>query len=170
MNPQQNTIFGSKETKKLSEKLIPGLKKGKQKKEERIQMAFCKFVKKQYPDIIFSCDLASGLHLPQHIGKMHKQMRSSRAQCDFSSPEPMHGYYGFFLELKKDRDEVYKKDGGFKKQTKKIKNSRGIVIEEYDHIEEQWNMIQKLRSKGYWADFGLGLQDSIDKFREYMKK
>ena len=32
---QQNTIFGSKETKKLSEKLIPGLKKGKKQKEEK---------------------------------------------------------------------------------------------------------------------------------------
>lgn len=146
------------------------VKNKKAKKEEKIQLAFCDFVKKDYPDVIFSCDLASGLHLPIHIGALHKRMRSSRAQCDFFAAEPMMeiNFCGFFLELKRDRDEVFTKDGRFKK--KKSKELVGGVWMEYDHVQEQVEMIRKLRRRGYYADFGLGLEDCIFKFQAYMRK
>ena len=167
---KQQSIFGNPvDSKASSAILIPGLKKGKKKHEEKVQLSFCKFVKKIYPDVIFTCDLASGLKLPVHVGALHKKMRSSRAHCDFSASEPKLEYHGFFLELKKDSGEVFCKDGvTFKKAKTPIKLGNKIVGH-YDHIQEQWEMIQKLRKKGYWADFGLGLQDSIDKFVAYME-
>lgn len=146
-------------------------KNKKAKKEEKIQLAFCDYIKKHYPDIIFSCDLASGLFLPLHIGAMHKRMRSSRGHCDFFAAETIYDgdlvYSGFFLELKRDYDEVYTKYGLFKKKMVKIKK-KGIIVGEFDHIGEQWDMIQKLRLKGYYADFGLGFDDCVEKWEKYL--
>lgn len=139
-------------------------KKNTKVKEDKVQMAFCKHVKKTFPDVIFNCDLASGMNLGKHIGGMNSQMRSSRAHCDFHASEPRGDFKGFYLELKRDRDEVYRKDGGLKSAIKTNKKTG----EKYDHIKEQWEMIQNLRSKGYYADFGLGLDDCIDKMKEYM--
>ena len=141
------------------------------KKEAKIQLALCDKIKKDYPDIIFSCDLASGMKLPIHIAGLHKRMRSSRGHCDFFAAEPVYNgdvvYSGFFLELKKDRNEVYNKNGTFKKKLIKVKKD-GVVVEEYDHIQEQWDMILKLREKGYFADFGMGLEDCIEKWEKYL--
>lgn len=160
---EQQNIFSPEEFKQNF------VKNKKAKKEAKIQLEFCDYVKNNFPDVIFNCDLASGMNLGKHIGGMNSRMRSSRSQPDFFAAHPIFNHCGFYLELKKDRDEVYKKDGGFKKHLKKIKNSKGVVIEEYDHIQEQLKMLERLRSKGYYADFGLGLKDCISKFRAYME-
>jgi len=145
------------------------VKNKKGKKEEKIQLAFCDNVKIKFPDVIFSCDLSSGMNFPMHIAARNKRMRSSRSHTDFFMAEPRGEYKGFFLELKKDAGEVYCKDGvTFKKKIIKIKKG-GIVVEEYDHIASQWEMILKLRSKGYYADFGLGYDDCMKKLTDHLK-
>lgn len=136
--------------------------------EDNIQIAFCEFVKLQYKDVIFQCDLSSGMKLPIHTAARNKKMRSSRALPDFLMLEPRGWFKGFALELKKDSSEVYKKDGSLVKKIVKVKNKRGVVIEEYDHVKEQADMLEKLRGKGYYADFGMGLDDCIQKITNYM--
>lgn len=172
MEQKQNILFPSTDHSTRSFKRIPTphIKVKKQQKETKIQIAFCDWVKKVYPEIIFSCDLSSGMRLPLHIAGMHKRMRSSRGHTDFFSAEPRGTNYAFFLELKKDIDEVYLKDGlTFKKCKTPIKKA-GKIVGYYDHIQEQWDMICKLRERGYYADFGLGLQDCKDKFTAYMSQ
>ncbi len=149
----QQTMFANKKGSVLKKK----------QKEENIQLAFCKHVKKEYPSVIFTCDFASGMKLPIFIAGKHKLMRSSRAMPDFSADEPNSLYHGFRLELK--IDSVYTKKGELKKQLKTIKKTG----EKYDHLKEQWEMILKLRERGYYADFGQGLEDCKKKFDDYMK-
>lgn len=162
MNPQQNTIFGSKETKKLSEKLIPGLKKGKQQKEEKAQIKICKYLRKDYPDVIFTCDLSSGMKLPIHIAAKNKQMRSSRGLPDLFIAEVKYTkslqdlkYSGLFLELKSEDVVIYNKDGALRKDP---------------HLAEQNVILEQLSSQGYKAVFAVGFQQAKEIIDDYLKK
>jgi len=163
---QQATIFGNKEHKKLSEKLIPGLKKGKKQKEEKVQIQICKYLHKQYPNVIFTCDLSSGMKLPIHIAAKNKQMRSSRGLPDLFIAYPSMGdgsrdpylanlYYGLFLELKSEDVVIYNKDGSLRKDP---------------HLAEQNAILKDLTDKGYKAVFACGFDEAKKIIDEYLKK
>lgn len=164
VEPKEPSLFTVDEYK-------AGFKLNKNVKEAKIQISFCEYVKKAYPDVVFNCDIASGMNLGKHIGGMNARLRSSRAHPDFHAFHPKktkelgHIYHGFLLELKRSKDEVYKKDGTLKRAIKTNKKTG----EKYDHIKEQADLLERLRGIGYFADFGLGLDDCISKFDSYMK-
>lgn len=152
----EQTVFDSKEFRKLSARISP--KGKKKKKEERIQTQVAKYVKVQYPDVIFNSDIASGMKLPIWIAVLAKSMRSERAQPDMIFLEPKGGYHGLCIEIKKDASQVYKKNG-------EIKGGKSAK-----HIKEQEAVLQRLREKGYKAEFGLGFDDCkkiIDNYMSY---
>jgi hypothetical protein len=60
---------------------------------------------------------------------------------------------GLFIELKRDRNEVYRKDGELRSNS---------------HIRGQAMMLLKLTEKGYMAVFGLGFDDTIQKIDFYL--
>jgi len=162
---QQHSIFGSKETKKLSEKLIPGLKKGKKQKEEKEQIRICKYLRKDYPDVIFTCDLASGMKLPIHIAAKNKSMRSSRGLPDLFIAEPYPRnikheldvcYFGLFIEIKSEDTILYKVDG--------------VTLRKNEHVEEQAEILRQLSEKGYKAVFACGYEEAKKIIDEYLKK
>ena len=164
---QQATIFGNKEHKKLSEKLIPGLKKGKQQKEEKVQIKICKYLRKDYPNVIFTCDLSSGMKLPIHIAAKNKSMRSSRGLPDLFIAS-VHGdaeealyrtekpfYAGLFLEIKSEDVVIWNKDGSLRKDP---------------HLFEQNAILEQLSSQGYKAVFAVGYKEAKKIIDEYLKK
>lgn len=165
---QQHSIFGNKEHKKLSEKLIPGLKKGKKQKEEKEQIRICKYLRKDYPDVIFTCDLASGMKLPIHIAAKNKSMRSSRGLPDLFIAEPFGDpeealcrdekpfYLGLFIEIKSEDTILYKVDG--------------VTLRKNEHIEEQAEILRQLSEKGYKAVFACGYEEAKKIIDEYLKK
>lgn len=123
------------------------------RKEEKVQIAFCEFVKSEYPDVIFACDLASGMKLPIWIAAANKKMRSERGHPDFNAAEPRGPFIGFYLEIKSDGVIVWNKDESLRKDK---------------HLEEQNYMLAKLRDRGYYAQFGIGLEDCKNQFKNYM--
>lgn len=141
-------------------------KNTKGKKEESVQIAICNYIKLRYPDVIFTCDLASGMKLPIWIAAKHKAMRSSRglpdlfiAHCKeertFShSSESVIFTSGLFLELKKDGVSIYKKDGNLRKD---------------EHLEEQAAILERLRNQGYKAEFAVGFEEAVKIIDEYLK-
>jgi len=64
------------------------------------------------------------------------KLRSSRAIPDLLIFEPRHGYHGLFIELKRPGVSFFKKDG---------------ITPATEHYAEQWEMINRLLSKGYLA-------------------
>jgi len=64
------------------------------------------------------------------------------------------GYGALYIELKKNRSEVYKLNGDYKKN---------------QHLEEQLKYHERLREKGYKVVFGLGFDDTVNKIKEYLK-
>ena len=132
-------------------------KKGK--KEEKIQLQVCDYLRNTYPDLIWFCDLASGLKLPIWIAAKNKQMRSSRGLPDLFIAKPMSdkfidkvGYNGLFIELKKD---------GIR-----LKNGS---LPTNEHHAEQEAILVKLRALGYRAEFSCGYEESVKLIDEYLK-
>lgn len=133
--------------------------RGKSKqKEEKVQIAICKYLRLQYPNVIFTCDLASGMKLPIHIAAKNKSMRSSRGLPDlfvaWTKPamyEGDEGYGGLFLEIKTSKHRL--KNGGISKT---------------EHHSEQEAILKQLREQGYKAEFACGFDEAKKLIDEYL--
>lgn len=153
MTHKQADIFTAEEFRKISK----GKRKKPDKKEERIQLQVCKYIKKQYPNVVFFCDMASGLRLPIWLGKLHKGMRSSRGIPDlFIANVKMRADHtiwatGLFIELK--RPEARLKNGG---------------IAASKHHKEQEAILRELRFEGYRAEFACGFEEAKKLIDEYL--
>jgi hypothetical protein len=176
--PQQN-IFSPKEFK---EKYVKAPLAIRTKKEEKLQIAVCAYLRKAYPDVIWFCDVASGLKLPIWLGSLHSKMRSSRGLPDLfiahacvdnetidpemkclpsgcilfekGSVRPKI-YSGLFIELKaSSADPVILKSG-------KLSGNK--------HIQEQNAIHERLRSQGYRAQFCQGFEETKKVIDEYLQ-
>src|SRR3990167_10068322 len=114
------------------------------KEEEKLQQAVCDYIRLQYPSVIFFCDYAAGLHLPIHIAKRAKRLRSHRGLPDIFIAEPKQNIYGLFIEFKKQRIKLFKKNGQYATP----------------HIAEQAGMMQKLSHKSYTVAFACGFDEA----------
>lgn len=150
------SLFSVEEYKKLSKK------RGKsQKKEESIQLAVCNYLRAKYPDVIWFCDLASGMKLPIWLAAKNKKMRSHRGLPDLYILRPSYEnrdinclrklYYGLVIELKKD--DVRLKTGGIAKSA---------------HHDEQAEILARLNREGFKAVFACGLDEAIKVIDEYL--
>lgn len=162
----QSTIFGTGE---IARPLPQKIKKKKVQREEKTQIRVCKYLRANYPNVIFTCDLASGMRLPVHIAKKNKDMRSSRGLPDmfiafpakaYSKPTGGHKpvryfkqYYGLFMELKSEGVVVFNKDGSLRKD---------------EHLQEQHEILKQLEEQGYKACFAIGFDEAKKIIDEYL--
>lgn len=119
--------------------------------EETIHKQIVKYLKLQYPNVLFNSDM-SGVKLPIGLAKKVASLRSSRAFPDIFISEPKGQYCGCYIELKADDVKVYKKDGS-------------LYADE--HIKEQYEMLKALNARGYYANFACGFDQAkkiIDKY------
>lgn len=121
------------------------------KTEEKLQIAVCKYLKLQYPDVIFTAE-SSGLKLTIGQAVIAKQLRSSKGLPDLMIFEPNDLYHGLFLELKKE---------GTRLNNGKMPNTK--------HIREQKDILNKLWSLGYAAGFACGFDEAKNIIDEYLK-
>lgn len=123
--------------------------------EFKIHCAVVQYLLAQYPDVEFRSDMG-GVRLPMGLAiKAKKANGGRRAWPDLFIAEPLAGYYhGLFIEIKKDRLEVYGKRGKMRKNA---------------HILEQNEKLEALRAKGYAAVFGMGLEHCIGILDNYLK-
>ena len=117
----------------------------KNRKEESLQIAVARYLRLQYPNIIFRSDTAAGIKLTMGQAVKNRAMQSGRGFPDMFIAYPNNGYHGLFLELKKDRKEVYLQDGS---------------ISRNKHIQEQLSILNKLREVGYMAEFACGFDEA----------
>lgn len=124
-------------------------------KESQIQEMLAQYIALKYPDAIFHSDFGTGTFLSK--GQAIKQKRQNagrRGFPDLQICEPIDGWHCFFLEIKKEGIRIIKRNGQ-------------LVSDE--HIREQASMIERLRQRGYYADFGIGFDDCRAKIDAYMK-
>lgn len=113
-------------------------------KEEAVHIAICDYIRAKYPYAIFTSE-SSGIRVYWKQAKALKRMRSSAGLPDIMIFEPRKSYYGLFLEVKREDFAVYKKDGGLVSNT---------------HIQEQENILHRLKQRGYMAEFVRGFEDA----------
>jgi len=115
-----------------------------QDKEVQVHVAICDYIKTKYPYAIFTSE-SSGIRVFWEQAKLLKRMRSSAGLPDIMIFEPRKNYYGLFLEVKRENFAVYKQDGGL------VSNA---------HIQEQEQMLFRLKQRGYMAEFVRGFDDA----------
>jgi len=115
------------------------------KTEESIQISVCKYLKLFYPDVIFTCDLSSGMKLTIGQSVKSAKMRSSRGLPDIMILEPRgegeFGYCGLMLELK-------------------ATGNKNGTVKASDHTREQQEILNRLEKKGYMAKFAIGFSEA----------
>ena len=130
------------------------------KKEEILHLKVCDYLRKNYPNVLFRTDFSSGMKMTPGQAAKHKKFQKSRAWPDlFIAYSDCDGWEikqsGLFLELKAEGTKLYKKSGE-------------IVANK--HYQEQAEMLKKLRSNGYIAEFAVGYEDAIKQIHEYLGK
>ena len=124
------------------------------KDEAQLAYAISEYLALKYPDVIYRWDLG-GIKLTIGQAKILKnKLLHKRGYPDLFIAEPRGSWYGMFLELKKDRNEVFQKDGK--------------TMRKNHHIIEQSNMLDNLFVKGYYASFCYGFDDCRFKIDSYL--
>lgn len=116
----------------------------KKPKEANVHQQLVNYLKHQYPGIIFRTDFSSGIRMTIGQAVKHKALQQSRAFPDLTIFYPTVAGHALFLEIKRSKDEVFKKDGSLKKD---------------EHIEEQAAILGKLNFLGYCAKFACGFDE-----------
>ncbi len=122
------------------------------KKEEQLSKAVSKYLKIQYPDVVFTCD-ASGVRLTMGQATALKAQRSVHKIPDMIILKPNAEYHGLILELKSEDSSPYLKDGSL---------SKG------QHIQEQNQTLTTLLNIGYYAVFAVGFDNAKKVIDNYM--
>ena len=122
------------------------------KKEEQLSKAVSKYLKIQYPDVVFTCD-ASGVRLTMGQATALKAQRSVHKIPDMIILKPNAEYHGLILELKSEDSSPYLKDGSL---------SKG------QHIQEQNQTLTTLLNIGYYAVFAVGFENKKKIIDDYM--
>jgi hypothetical protein len=131
------------------------------KHEESLQRQACSYLRKQWPRVIFRSDYSAGLRLTQNQARINASMQSGRGFPDLFIYEPMtiegKHYCGMALELKRDKTAIIVTKGPRK----------GHLVAD-KHIQEQYLMLKELARKGYYTDFGIGIDDTLRKLQWYL--
>lgn len=116
------------------------------------------YVKRTYPQAIIIFDYAAGLNLKDSDRAKMMATRSEDGHPDIAIDFPSRGYHGLRLELKAEGVVVKKKDGTLRKQpyTRKYKKNGKMFIKRGDHLLEQAQTLRKYNRLGYYANFGIG--------------
>jgi len=112
--------------------------------ESQLHLAVCDYIRLQYPHALFNSDM-SGIKLTMGQAIKAKKLRSSKGFPDLVIYESRRGYSALFVELKKEGEKLYKKDG-FTPRT--------------PHLLEQWNMLQDLEERWFSAQFAVGFDEA----------
>nr|DAO27420.1 MAG TPA: Nuclease [Bacteriophage sp.] len=137
--------------------------------EHNLYEQIARYLQLQYPNIIYRFDIAADLKLTPGQAAKHKRLHPERGYPDLYIAESSENinskdwngivrewgfYFGLYLEIKTESNSPYKKDGTLKKD---------------QHLDEQARMLEKLRARGYKAEFGVGFEGCKKIIDEYLR-
>lgn len=118
------------------------------------QLAFCKWLKLQHPDIRFRSDIQSAGKLSPQMQNIKLIIDPWRAWPDIQIYHKVGNYCGLMIEMKRLDSGTFLKDGSLSSQK---------------HVQEQAEMHQFLRTLGWSVCFVEGFDQAKEKFEEYLK-
>lgn len=138
-------LFGSTGSKLLKGTLKKRVSTGV--KESDVHLQVCKYLKLQYPNVLFLSDFGAGIKMTKGMAVRQAMQKSEHAFPDLMIFEPdiFGKYNGLFIELKRDVAALYTKGGQYIKS---------------QHIEDQLNCLYLLRDRGFKAEFACGFDEA----------
>lgn len=138
--------------------------------EHNLYEQIARYLQLQYPDVIYRFDIAADLKLTMGQAVKHKRLHPERGYPDLFIAKTKEikvktvlgsGYSlveikplgGLYIEIKKDGEKLTKKDGSWRTP----------------HIAEQAEALEKLRARGYKAEFGVGFSECKLIIDEYLR-
>lgn len=122
--------------------------------EHNLYEQIARYLQLQYPNVIYRFDVGADLKLTMGQAVKHKRLHPERGYPDLFIAKARGEYHGFYLEIKTKTNSPYKKDGTLKKDK---------------HLEEQARTLEKLRARGYRAEFGVGFSECKQIIDEYLR-
>ena len=127
----------------------------KRQPEYDLQVAICRYLSYQYPEVLFLSDTIASLKLtPAQASRNKKIQKFGFSTPDLLILEPRNEFSGLFIELKVETP--FKKNGEIKASTN-------------DHLKNQLESIEKLKEKGYFCCFSWGFDMTKDIIDNYLK-
>ena len=124
--------------------------------EYDLQVAVCRYLSYQYPDVEYMSDTIANLKLSKTQAVRNKKIQKNGFKCpDILILEPRNNFSGLFIELK--LETPFKKDGGIKASDK-------------EHLKGQLETIEKLNKKGYSAYFSWSFEMTKEIIDNYLKQ
>lgn len=130
--------------------------------EAELQSNVALYIRRQYPNVMFHSDFGSGVKLSPWQARTQKlQNGGRRAWPDMFIAEPSprcidgswdYEWHGLFIELKKEGTRLKKKNGEWASS----------------HIEEQYDVLDRLEFIGYKAVFAVGFEEAINIIDKYL--
>lgn len=142
-------------------------------KEEAIQQQVAEYLRLQYPDVLFHSDFGSGARLtPSQAAKQKRQNGGQRGWPDMFIAEPTCyencgcdiWKHGLFIELKREGVKLHPGP-----RSHPCNSFHSLDGKDYQttHLREQADALEKLRQRGYVAEFAVGFDEAkkiIDKY------
>lgn len=135
--------------------------------EHSVYEQVARYLQLQYPDVIYRFDLAADLKLTLGQAAKHKRLHPERGYPDLFIAESKYEYHGLYLEIKKTGTKL-KREKDCKKPLKGETKNRKAGDWWDKHIEEQAVKLEKLRQKGYKAEFAVGFEQAKKIIDEYL--
>ncbi len=125
-------------------------------KEYKLQRRVCTYLKVKYPNVFFLSDAISNVRLTPQQQQRNKAIQNRDFHCpDLLIIQPNEEFNGLFIELK--IATPFKKNGEIKASSK-------------DHLKNQLDTINRLKSMGYNASFQWDYDEIVKLIDDYMKK
>lgn len=110
------------------------------------------YLQLQYPKVVYRFDLAADLKLTAGQAVKHKKLHPRRGYPDLFIAKPSKNYHGLFIEIKRDKTRIRKKNGEWAN----------------DHIAEQAAMMAELAVAGYCVGFAVGFDEVKRMIDQYL--
>jgi hypothetical protein len=123
------------------------------KEEQFVHRTICGFLASNYPEVLFTTDL-SGVRLHEGLRKQVAGLRSCRGIPDLLILHPACGCHGLLLEIKGAEVPIFCKNG---------------LLRADPHLQEQHNVISRLKAAGYAAFFVRGIDNGRNCVTDYMR-
>ena len=136
-----------------SRKTAKVVKPSTKRTEWQEQLAFCKWLKMQYPEVRFRSDIQSAGKLSPAMQNIKSIIDPFRGFPDITIYLKRGRFCGLMIEMKRLNSGLYLKDGS-------LSNSK--------HVQEQNEMHEFLRDNGWKVEFAEGMDGAIDLFKNYL--
>lgn len=144
------SMYNSRKTAKVVKEIDLIAKQSKS--EWSIQIAFCKWLRLQHPDVRFRSDIQSAGKLTPQMQNIKKIIDPYRGWPDIMIYLKRGDRCGLGIELKREASGLWLKDGSLSKSK---------------HVQEQNDVHEFLRGICWKVEFAEGFDEAVKVFEEY---